>query len=80
MSFNPDPIKQAYEVIFSRTFKPILHPLLVFNNNVIQATSQKHLGIILDNRLSFEKHLQSTLCKIKNVAESPNHIRSDHTV
>ena len=65
MSFNPDPKKQAQEVIFSRKSKAISHPPLVFNNNnVIQTTSQKHLGIILDTRLSFEKHLETVLCKI----------------
>ena len=50
MSFNPDPNKQAQKVTFSRKSKAISHPPLVFNNNkdVIQTTSQKHLGIILD--------------------------------
>ena len=58
MSFNPDPKKQAQEVIFSRKSKPMSHPSPVFNNsNVTQTTSQKHLGIILETRLSFEKHL-----------------------
>ena len=61
---NPDPKKQAQEVIFSRKSKVILHPPLVFNNNnVIQTTSQKHLGIILDTQLSFEKHLETLTCK-----------------
>ena len=65
MSFDPDPKKQAQEVIFSRKSKAISHPPLVFNNNkVIQTTSQKHLGIILDTRLFFEKHLETVLCKI----------------
>ena len=65
MSFNPDPRKQAQEVIFIRKSKVISHPSLVFNNNdVIQTTSQKHLGISLDTRLSFEKHLETVLCKI----------------
>ena len=51
-SFNPDPKKQAEEVIFSRKSKAMSHPPLVFNNNnVIQTTSQKHLGIILDTLL-----------------------------
>ena len=64
-SFNPDPKKQAQEVIFSQKSKAILHPPLEFNNNdVIQATSHKHLGIILDTRLSFEKHLETVLCKL----------------
>ena len=49
ISFNPDLKKQAQEVMFSRKSIAISHPPLVFNNNnVIQATSQKHLGIILD--------------------------------
>ena len=65
MSFNPDPKKPAQKVIFSRKSKAILHPPLVFNNNnVIQTTSQKHLGTILDTQLSFEEHLEIVLCKI----------------
>ena len=64
MNLNPDPKKQAQEVIFSRKSKAILHPQLVFNNdNVIQATSHRHLDIIVDSRLSFEKHLETVLCK-----------------
>ena len=72
MSFNPDSKKQAQKVIFSRKSKAASHPPLVFNNNnnnnnnnnVMQAASHKHLGIILDTRLSFEKHLETVLCKI----------------
>ena len=65
MSFNPDPKKQAQELIFSRKSKATSHPPVVFNNdNVVQAASHKHLGIILDTRLSFEKHLETALCKI----------------
>ena len=65
MSFNPDPKKQVQEVIFSWKSKATSHPPLVFNNNnVMQAASHKHLGIILDTRLSFEKNLEAVLCKI----------------
>ena len=64
MSFNLDPKNQAQEVNFSRKSKAISHPPLVFNNNSIQTTSQKHFGIILDTRFSFEKHLETVLCKI----------------
>ena len=39
-SFNPDPSKQAQEVIFSHKIEKLLHPSLVFkNNNVLQASS-----------------------------------------
>ena len=57
MSFNPDPNKQAQEVIFSRKLK-VCHPPLRFNNNnVSQASLQKHLGLTLDNRLTFDENL-----------------------
>ena len=65
MSFNPHPKKQAQEVILSRKSKAASHPpLVVNNNNVMQVASHKDLGIILDTRLSFEKHLETVLCKI----------------
>ena len=34
------------------------------NNNVSQASSQKHLGLTLDNRLTFDKHLTNVSNKI----------------
>ena len=59
MSFNPDISKQAQEVIFSRKLKKTPHPPLMFNSNrVNKASSQKHLGIVLDKSLSFEEHLK----------------------
>ena len=58
MSFNPYPNKQAQEVIFSRKIKKVCHlPLCFNNNNVSQASSQKNLGLTLDNRLTFDKYL-----------------------
>ena len=44
--------KQAHEVIFTRKSKNIRHLPLIFNNSkVFQSTTQKHLSLILDNRL-----------------------------
>ena len=64
MSFNPDPSKQAQEVIFSRKVNKDSHLSLTFNNSIVyQVTSRKHLGIILDNRLSFEEHLRLVVSK-----------------
>ena len=60
MSFNPDPNKEAQEVIFSKKLKKFCHPFLCFNNNVSQASSQKHL----DNRLTFDEHLTNVSNKI----------------
>ena len=64
-SFNPDPTKQSQETIFSRKLKKACHPSLFFNNNnVSQASSQKHLGLTLDNWLTFDKHLTNVSSKI----------------
>ena len=65
MSFNPDPAKQAQEVIFSRKKIKPSHPEIFFNNSpVFQSSSQKHLGMILDSKLNFLEHLQNVTNKI----------------
>ena len=65
MNFNPDPTKQAQEVIFSRKTKKLTHPPLVFNNtNVTQSRYQKHLGITLDSKLTFENHINMVTTQI----------------
>ena len=65
MGFSPDPSKQAQQVIFSRKTKQEHHPHLACNNNnVLETNSQKHLGVVLDNRLSFEDHLKMILNKV----------------
>ena len=64
MTFNPDPSKQAQEIIFSRKFKKAAHPPLLFNNNnASQVNFQTHLGVILDVKLTFEEHLKMCITK-----------------
>ena len=59
MCFNPDPRKQAQEIIFIRKTKKISHPSLCFSNSIVsQTTYQKHLGTFLDAQLTFEEHLK----------------------
>ena len=57
MSFNPDPAKQAEEIIFSHKRQSPDHPPLYFNNiEVKRVRDHKHLGLILDSKLSFVGH------------------------
>ena len=48
----------------SKLFNLSLDSGELLKNIVCQATSQKHLGILLDNRLSSEEHLRLVFGKI----------------
>ena len=65
MQFNPDPNKQANEVVFSRksNSNSFPYPPVKFNeNNITKCSYQKHLGIVLDLKLNFNTHIdQKTL-------------------
>ena len=66
MQFNPDPNKQANEVIFSRITNSnnLSHPHIKFNNNNIsKCPHQKHLGIVLDSKLNFSAHVDQKIKK-----------------
>ena len=90
MSFNPNPSKQAQDVIFSLKIKNPSHPDLIFNNKqVIQTPYQKHLGMFLDDKkLNFGEHLQyiankvnksiGLLCKFKQTNYYLKILNLDH--
>ena len=66
MEFNPDPTKQATEVLFSCKKSSPNHPQLIFNGiSIAKVKDQKHLGLILDSSLSFEKHINEKIIKAK---------------
>ena len=49
MEFNPDPTKQATEVLFSCKLNSPNHPQLIFNGSAVaKANEQTHLGLIQD--------------------------------
>ena len=65
MCFNPDPSKPAREVIFSRKLKTVPHPSIKFNNNPLSLhPAQKHVGLVLDSKLTFNKHINYILSKV----------------
>ena len=70
MSFNHDPKKQAQEVISSRKTTKKIHPKIFFNNiPVTKADSQKHLGLHLDSKLSFDIHIKTILTKVNRTID-----------
>ena len=66
MSFNPDPQKQAVELIFSRKKNEIDHPVVLFNDKPVKKVIEhKHLGIVLDSKLSFNAHIKAAISKTR---------------
>ena len=67
---NPNHTKQASEVLFSCEKSSPNHPQLISNGTVVaRVNEQKHLGLILDSKLSFENNLNENIIKAKkNVA------------
>ena len=64
MIFNPDITKQAIEVIFSCKKPKPGHPELNFNGiPVAREPCTKHLGVYLDSRLNFSKHIKEQVLK-----------------
>ena len=64
MLFNPDPSKPVQEVLFSRK-KEVQIPQEVLNNiQVERVPSQKHLGLILHEKLNFKQHIVSAISKV----------------
>ena len=64
MSFNPDPQKQAVEIIFSRKRNKIDHPVILFNGTPVKKVDEhKHLGLFLNSKLSFAAHIEAAISK-----------------
>ena len=66
MKFNPDLNKQATELLFSCKKNSPNHPSLFFNESVVpKVKEQKHLGLTLDSKLSFERHVNEKIIEAK---------------
>ena len=66
MNFNPGLNKQATELLFSCKKNSPNHPSLFFNESVVQKVKeQMYLGLTLDSKLSFERHVNEKFIKAK---------------
>ena len=65
MQFNPNHSKQAVEVYFSRKINPVDTPPVYFNNlAVASCKTHKHLGLLLDKRLVFDRHVEEIVLRV----------------
>ena len=71
LTFNPDPSKQAHEVLFSNKVTKTNYSNIIFNGNAIQkSANQKHLGLILDEKLTFNDHITSKLTTVNKLTST----------
>ena len=67
MLFNPDINKEATEVKFSQRCEKSLPPPIIFNkNSVLTSPCQKHLGLVLDSKLSSSEHVNQKVMQQNN--------------
>ena len=66
MSLNPDPTKQAEQVIFSSKSIKAVHPPIYFSNSaVVTVPHHKHIGLVLDESLTFAEHIKEAVIKAR---------------
>ena len=76
MFLNPDSSKPAQEVSFSRKNQIQNHPTISLKNVQIERSSyQKHLSIILYEKLNFKQHIDSPISKVNKVISVIKKIR-----
>ena len=64
MQFHLDPNKQAQAVYFPKKSNNEISLPVTFNNaEVVNWSTHKHLGLLLDKRLSFNQRIQSKVNK-----------------
>ena len=75
MAFNPEPTKQAIEVLFSQKRTNYYHPPIHFNNSMVSRKDcHKHLGLTLDSKLTFNDHINEKLnLEFLNISRSTCH-------
>ena len=62
MQYKPDKNKQAIQVIFFQKRDTPVYPPLFFNGSeVVIKAEHKHLGMILDSKLTFLSHIEEAI-------------------
>ena len=68
MNLDPDASKQAQELVSIQKASSKPYPSLSFNDNPAhQVQLQKHLGLFLDPKLSFDEHIRCILIKTRRI-------------
>ena len=78
INFNPDPTKQSEEIIFSHERKSSDHPPIYFNNTEVKRVrDHKHLGLVLDSKFMFTKHINGNLVIVPQTSSKQYFVATD---
>ena len=81
MSFNQDPSKQAQEELLSNNVTKTNHPNIIFNGSTVQrSANQKHLGLILDEKLTTYDLLTTKLTTVNKLISNLGTVLSQFQV
>lgn len=69
MRCNPGLSKKAQRIYFSRKFSKKVCKFTFDGSNVETCSSQKHVGLIMDDKLSFDVHVQTKVSKCYQIIE-----------
>ena len=61
MEFNPDITKPAEEILFTNRKSSNYDPITFENISIQSVDEHKHLGLILDCKLTFEHHIDEKI-------------------
>ena len=65
------PSKEAQEGLYPNKAAKTDHPNVIFKGNTVQnSVNQKHLGLILDEKLTFNDHIPSKLTTVNKLAST----------
>ena len=66
MIFNPDVSKQAVEIVFFSKHNPTNFDDLIFHGvGVRKVDKTKHMGLVLQEKLSFQSHIDEKIIKAR---------------
>ena len=64
MTFNPDPTKQAAQLVFSKERISQNHPLILFQDAPVTIVDErKHLGLLMDKKKNFSSQIREIIAE-----------------
>ena len=61
MTFSHDPTNKPNKSVFSKSIKAVNTPIYLNNSVVVTVLHHKHIGLVLDESLTFAEHIKEAV-------------------